>query len=106
MVQSEWYFYAIRQGNKYDENGEYVRMWLPELRNVPTPYIHCPFRMSLVEQRRVKCVIDKDYAGPLAKQRTDRKPTGRKKLNEWDIAVGPNESSTALSRAIYLREFF
>jgi deoxyribodipyrimidine photo-lyase len=36
----------------YDEEGEYVRHWLPELRNVPAARIHEPWLMSKEEQAK------------------------------------------------------
>mmetsp|Transcript_24188 Transcript_24188/g.44209 ORF Transcript_24188/g.44209 Transcript_24188/m.44209 type:complete len:209 (+) Transcript_24188:2-628(+) len=40
-----WNFvmHPIFAGKKVDPDGNYVRRWLPELRNLPTEYIHCPW---------------------------------------------------------------
>jgi deoxyribodipyrimidine photo-lyase len=35
-------FNPTRQGEQFDPDGEYVRRWVPELRDVPTPYVHEP----------------------------------------------------------------
>ena len=37
-------FNPVSQGRKFDPDGAYVRTWLPALRDVPTPYIHEPWK--------------------------------------------------------------
>jgi deoxyribodipyrimidine photo-lyase len=37
-------FNPVRQGQEYDPDGDYVRRWVPELRDVPTRWIHEPWR--------------------------------------------------------------
>jgi deoxyribodipyrimidine photo-lyase len=34
----------VRQGQQYDPEGDYVRRWVPELRDVPTRFVHEPWR--------------------------------------------------------------
>ncbi|PKP83540.1 MAG: deoxyribodipyrimidine photolyase [Alphaproteobacteria bacterium HGW-Alphaproteobacteria-18] len=36
-------FNPITQGQKFDERGEYVRRWCPELERLPDKYLHAPF---------------------------------------------------------------
>jgi deoxyribodipyrimidine photo-lyase len=36
-------FNPVTQGKKFDPDGEYVRRWVPELRDVPTTYVHEPW---------------------------------------------------------------
>jgi len=40
-----WNFvmHPVFAGKKVDPDGNYVRRWLPELRHLPTEYIHCPW---------------------------------------------------------------
>ncbi|CAK9042158.1 unnamed protein product [Durusdinium trenchii] len=35
--------HPVFAGKKVDPAGHYVRRWLPELRHLPTEYIHCPW---------------------------------------------------------------
>jgi deoxyribodipyrimidine photo-lyase len=37
-------FNPTRQGQQYDPDGEYVRRWVPELRDVPAQFVHEPWR--------------------------------------------------------------
>jgi deoxyribodipyrimidine photo-lyase len=36
-------FNPVLQGEKFDPDGSYVRRWLPELADLPTPYLHRPW---------------------------------------------------------------
>jgi deoxyribodipyrimidine photo-lyase len=53
-----------RQGERFDPDGEYVRRWVPELRDVPAKLIHEPWRMGDAEQRTAGCRIGTDYPEP------------------------------------------
>ncbi|MGY1615692.1 cryptochrome/photolyase family protein [Geodermatophilus sp. SYSU D00691] len=37
-------FNPVRQGQQFDPDGGYVRRWVPELRDVPTRWVHEPWR--------------------------------------------------------------
>ena len=54
-------FNPVSQGKKFDPNGNYVRRWVPELRNLPDQFIHNPWEMPISEQQRVNVIIGKDY---------------------------------------------
>lgn len=41
-------FNPVTQGEKFDPNGEFVRSWLPELKNVPNKWIHEPWKWTSV----------------------------------------------------------
>lgn len=53
------------QGEKYDPDGEYIRKWVPELRDVSDEYIHRPYKMNLIAQQESDCVIGEDYPRPI-----------------------------------------
>lgn len=40
-------FSPVRQGRKFDPDGEYVKRWVPELATVPKDYIHEPWSMPV-----------------------------------------------------------
>jgi deoxyribodipyrimidine photo-lyase len=58
-------FNPITQSVKFDPHGDYIRHWLPELRNVPDEFIHNPWRMDVVTQKQSACMIGKDYPHPI-----------------------------------------
>lgn len=58
-------FNPVLQGERFDPDGAYVRRWAPELRKVPTPFIHQPWRMPLALQDEVGCRIGREYPAPI-----------------------------------------
>ncbi len=58
-------FNPILQGEKFDKEGNYVKKWVPELKNVPNKFIHKPWEMELKYQETIKTIIGKDYPGPI-----------------------------------------
>lgn len=44
-------FNCIKQAKDYDSHGEYVKMWIPALRNLPTDVVHTPWLMDAEERR-------------------------------------------------------
>ena len=55
----------ILQAKRFDPNGDYVRRYIPQLRNVPAKWIFEPWRMSAAEQQAAGCVIGRDYPAPI-----------------------------------------
>jgi deoxyribodipyrimidine photo-lyase len=63
----------ISQQRRHDPGGEYVRRWVPELRDVPDEHLAEPWRMSESEQREAGCVIGSDYPAPIVDHAVERK---------------------------------
>ncbi len=55
------YFNILRQGKSYDKNGEYVRMWLPELSAIKGFDIHQPAELSTDLLKELKIELGKTY---------------------------------------------
>ncbi|XP_053680363.1 uncharacterized protein LOC128731280 [Anopheles nili] len=55
----------VKFGRKADPNGDYIRRYLPVLKNFPTRFIHEPWNASDSVQRAAKCLIGKDYPLPM-----------------------------------------
>jgi deoxyribodipyrimidine photo-lyase len=64
-------FNPMTQGEKFDQMGEYVRQWVPEIRGLPDAWIHRPWEApeEILKQSRVilgttypKPIIDHDQA--------------------------------------------
>ncbi|XP_052123942.1 cryptochrome-1 isoform X2 [Frankliniella occidentalis] len=60
----------VRFGRKADPNGDYIRRYLPILKNFPTRYIHEPWSAPENVQRAAKCVVGKDYPKPMVNHGT------------------------------------
>jgi deoxyribodipyrimidine photo-lyase len=66
-------FNPILQGKKFDPEGDYVRKWVPELKNVPINYLHAPWEMPLEVQKQMGCIIGHDYPDPIVDHAMARK---------------------------------
>lgn len=58
-------FNPTTQSERFDAKGDFIRQYVPSLKNVPNKYIHEPHKMSEAEQKKAKCLIGKDYPKPL-----------------------------------------
>jgi len=56
---------SIKVNAANDPNNEYIRRWVPELKEVPAEFIQCPWNMSNDEQQRAGCVIGSNYPAPV-----------------------------------------
>ena len=55
------YFNIIKQAQKYDPNGDYVKHWIPALRKLPSDKVHQPYLLSDEEQTEYDFLMQKDY---------------------------------------------
>ena len=60
-------FNIVKQSKDYDQHGEYVKRWLPELRNVPTEFVHEPWKMNQLQQIEYNCRLGVNYPNPIVK---------------------------------------
>ncbi|XP_046987846.1 cryptochrome-1-like isoform X5 [Schistocerca americana] len=55
----------VRFGRKADPNGDFIRKYLPILKNFPTRYIHEPWKAPESVQITAKCIIGKEFPLPV-----------------------------------------
>ena len=55
------YFNIIHQAEKYDTDGDYIRTWIPELKNVPKEFILEPHKMKPEQQTLFNVEIGNEY---------------------------------------------
>ena len=60
-------FNPILQGEKFDKDGEYVKKWIPELKNLPKKFIHKPWEYNGDDFK-----LGKDYPSPIVKHEEAR----------------------------------
>jgi deoxyribodipyrimidine photo-lyase len=65
-------FNPITQGEKFDPQGKYIKTYVPELKNVPTEYIHQPWKMSVELQKKLGVLIGKGYPAPIVDHAVQR----------------------------------
>ncbi|XP_039053802.1 (6-4)DNA photolyase isoform X3 [Hibiscus syriacus] len=71
----------ISFGRKYDPNGNYIRHFLPILKDIPKEYIYEPWTAPLSVQTKAKCIIGRDYPKPVVSHETASKEC-KKKMGE------------------------
>jgi len=59
------YFNILRQGKNYDKNGDYVRIWIPELAAIKGFDNHQPSELSTSELKSLKIELGKTYPHPM-----------------------------------------
>jgi len=61
-------FNPILQGEKFDKDGEYVKKWIPELKDIEKKFVHKPWEL----ENKKNFKLGKDYPFPLVKHETAR----------------------------------
>lgn len=55
-----------------EQQGDFVRHFVPELTKMPAKYIYKPWTAPLLVQQEAKCIIGKDYPSPIVDHKTAR----------------------------------
>jgi len=78
-------FNPILQGQRFDISGDYVRRWVPELAQLPNPFIHCPWEAPQGVLAEAGVTLGKDYPMPIIehKQGRDRALSAYDKLKHF-----------------------
>lgn len=65
------YFNIIKQAYDYDPEGDFVKYWIPQLKNIKKSCVHQPWKLQLDEQKNEHLIIGSDYPEPLVKLKYD-----------------------------------
>jgi deoxyribodipyrimidine photo-lyase len=63
----------IKNSQEHDEDGIFIKTWIPELKDVPAELIHEPWKLSSMEQHLYQVVIGVDYPTPIVDIEASRK---------------------------------
>lgn len=66
-------FNPTTQSEKYDKDGDFIKSYIPELRNIKSIKIHDPSTLSEKEQNECGVIIGKDYPEPIVSHKQRRK---------------------------------
>jgi deoxyribodipyrimidine photo-lyase len=65
-------FNPVRQGERFDPNGDYVRQWVPELDKLPARWIHKPWQAPPAVLREAAVELGRTYPHRLVEHGTAR----------------------------------
>ena len=66
-------FNPVRQGEKFDPDGDYVRQWVPELSELPTKHIHEPHLAPTDVLTAARVHIGENYPAPVVDLKDSRR---------------------------------
>ena len=78
----------IIQGIRFDPKGEYVRRWIPELSQLPLPWIHKPWESPPQCRDRAGVILGKTYPHPIVDHQEARQRALRA-FHSWKEAGYP-----------------
>lgn len=82
----------IAFGKKTDPKGDYIRKYVPQLKNYPDKYIYEPWKAPLNLQKQFKCVIGTDYPKRIVDNHT---VTSKENMAKMKIAYDKLKGSTS-----------
>jgi deoxyribodipyrimidine photo-lyase len=65
-------FNPVRQGERFDPAGDYVRRWVPELARLEAPWVHRPWAAPAGVLRAAGVRLGEDYPAPIVDHATAR----------------------------------
>ncbi|MEO1137396.1 MAG: FAD-binding domain-containing protein, partial [Pseudomonadota bacterium] len=66
-------FNPITQGRKFDPQGEYIREFVPELKDLPDKYVHAPWEAPEDVLKDADVTLGKSYPEPILDHAAARK---------------------------------
>ncbi|WCJ24038.1 cryptochrome 2 [Euphorbia peplus] len=86
------------QGSKFDPEGEYIRLWLPELARMPTEWIHHPWDAPLSVLQSAGVELGQNYPKPIIELDLARERLTEAIFKMWELeaaATGSIEGRTS-----------
>ena len=65
-------FNPITQGQKFDETGDYIKKWVPELKKLPAKHLGAPWDAPLTELRNAGVKLGETYPRPIVDHKEAR----------------------------------
>ncbi|MFK7780848.1 deoxyribodipyrimidine photo-lyase/cryptochrome family protein [Psychroserpens sp.] len=63
----------IKNGLEHDPEANFIKKWVPELKNLETPFAHEPYLMTQMEQQLYNFHLGEDYPNPIIDSEQTRK---------------------------------
>lgn len=68
-------FNPVKQSEKFDPEGSFIRRYLPQLAKMPAKFIHAPWLMPSIDARQAGICLGTDYPLPIVQHDEARKRT-------------------------------
>ena len=62
-----------KNAEEHDAAGEFIKKWVPELKNIPPKQVYEPWKLPLPQQILYNCIIGNDYPMPIVDIEATRK---------------------------------
>lgn len=98
-------FCPVRYGKRMDPSGEYVRRYLPVLKDMPLRYLFEPWKAPLPVQQKAKCIVGVDYPKPMVDHQKASKECIQNMKAVKDALMGREIPHCAPSEEIEARRF-
>jgi deoxyribodipyrimidine photo-lyase len=63
----------VKNSYEHDEDGNFIKKWVPELANIPTEFIHEPWKLTPIESMLYGFELERDYPNPIVNLEEARK---------------------------------
>jgi len=63
----------IKNSYEHDADGEFIKKWVPELRNLPRAFVHEPYKMTYLDQKFNDFEMGVNYPKPIVNMERTRK---------------------------------
>lgn len=67
----------IKNGQDHDPDAVFIKKWVPELANLPIPFIHEPYLMTSLDQQFNNFILGQDYPFPIVDIKENRKKASK-----------------------------
>ena len=87
---------ALRAVKRDDPNGDFIKKWVPELKELEYPFYHEPWKMTTLEQAMNQFFLDENYPQPIIDLKTSR-------LNASSVLWGLRKEKAVREDAIRIK---